>query len=141
MPGKEDLKNLAESRQKGLHDREATQEERLKIQKRRHEIEERRRTLAHGSSDAGAKELFELQHEVVELQERIVELQLVSEQQLEVLAALKRRANGLWHDLELIPEASQLRLETIQGFAEAIQKLHEEVQKQEEGYERRASHQ
>jgi hypothetical protein len=136
MTYEENPEELNELRQKGMHDREGTQTERKIIQKRRLEIEQRRQTLSHSHNDAALKELLDLQLEIVKLQEHIVELQLTSDQQRELFAALKKRANGIWHDLSMQPEESQVRMETIQGFAEAIQKLHEAVQKQEEDYEK-----
>jgi len=137
MQDPENLQNLDDLRQTGMHDRESTQDERKKIGKRRQEIEQRRQVLARSSgSDANATEVLDLQHEVARLQERIVELQLSSDQQREIFVVLKKRANGVWRDLSMLSEESQLRLETIQGFAEAIQTLHEEVQQQEEDYEK-----
>jgi hypothetical protein len=65
-----------------------------------------------------------------------VDLQLTSDRERELFAALKKRANGIWHDLSMRAEESQLRLETIQEFSEAIQKLHEEVQQQEEDWDK-----
>jgi hypothetical protein len=62
---------------------------------------------------------------------------LESDQQREYFAALKKRANGIWHDLSMRAENSQVRLETIQGFAEEIQKLHEDLQQEVEDYDKR----
>lgn len=137
MPDKENPQELDDLRKKGMHDREATQIERKTIQKRRYEIEQRRQIIAHSSNDAALKELLDLQLEIINLQEHIVGLQLVSDEQREIFSTLKKRANGIWHDLSMQPEESQLRLETIQNFAEAIQKLHELVQQQEEDYEKK----
>ncbi|MCC7531956.1 MAG: hypothetical protein IT342_25865 [Candidatus Melainabacteria bacterium] len=125
-------RDLDKQRQKGMHDREATQEERKHIQARRQEIEQRRKALSGSSNDAALKELIELQLEVVGLQEKIVELQLISDQQKKLFVDLKHRANGIWHDLSMHVEESQVRLETIQSFAETIQKLREDVLRQEE---------
>jgi hypothetical protein len=137
MPDEENPKELDELRQKSLHEREATQDERKKIERRRREIEQRRQVLSHSGNDSALKELLDLQLEIVKLQEHIVELQLESDHQREYFAALKKRANGIWHDLSMSPEESLVRLETIQGFAEAIQKLHEVLQEQEEGYDKK----
>ena len=125
---------LDELRQKGMNDRLATQRERKTIENRRREIERRRKTLARTSNDVALKELLNLQLEIVKLQEHIVQLQLVSGEQREIFSSLEKRANGIWHDLSMHAEESQVKIETIQYFAEAIQKLHEVLQKQEEDY-------
>jgi hypothetical protein len=125
---------LNELRQKGMHERLATQQERETIETRRREIERRRQTLARTSNWMALKELLDLQLEIVKLQEHIVQLQLVSDEQRDVFTALKKSANGIWHDLSMHAEESQVKIETIQKYAEAIQKLHELLQKQEEDY-------
>jgi len=135
MPEKENPKELDELRQQGMHDRENTQLERKKIEQRRQEIEQRRQTLSLSSDGAAFKELLDLQLEIIGLQEHIVELQLTSEHQREAFVALKKRANGIWHELSMYAEESQLRREAVQQFSEAIQKLHEDVQKLGEDYE------
>src|SRR5580704_15293320 len=106
MAYRENARELDAHRQLSLHDRERTQEERKKIERRRREIEQRRQYLSHSSSDAAVKELLELQLEIVELQEHIVDLQLISDRERELFAALKKRANGIWHDLSMHAEES-----------------------------------
>ena len=110
MPEEKTPKELDALRQTGMHDRESTQQERKNIQKRRQEIEKRRQLLSHSSDDAALKELLNLQLEIVKLQEHIVELQLASDQQREVFTALKKRANGIWNELSMQAEESQVRL-------------------------------
>ncbi|MBA3991961.1 MAG: hypothetical protein C0469_00445 [Cyanobacteria bacterium DS2.3.42] len=134
MP-EEDRKELNRLRREGFHDREDTHEERNKIQIRRKEIEQRRLVLSLHENSAHIKELLALQLEVVNLQEKIVELQLVSNQQQELFTTLKASANGIWHELSMNLEESQVRREAIQAFAEAIQKLNEDVQKHKEDFE------
>jgi hypothetical protein len=135
MQEHENSADLDVQRQNVRHKREATHEERRKIQARREEIETRRQTLADGaSSHAGLIELLDLQHEVVLLQQHIVELQLASDEQQEFFAGLKKRANGLWHDISLLSEESQLRLEHFQTFSEGIQMLREQVRHQQEDF-------
>jgi len=123
-----------ELRRKGMQDRLATQQERETIENRRREIERRRLTLARTSNHVALKELLNLQLEIVKLQGHIVQLQLESDEQQEIFTALKKRANGIWRDLSMHAEESQVKIETIQNYAEAIQKLHELLQKQEEDY-------
>lgn len=122
---------MEDLRKSGLDDREASLQERKIIQTRRKEIEARR-NLINAGSDHGAKELLALQAEVVTLQATIVQLQLDNAIDMNTLARLKEEANGVWHNLESFAEGSQLKREKLQLFAESVQKLHEQVQEQDE---------
>lgn len=128
---------LEEEREKGLEERRITQEERAIIQKRREDIEQRRKEIAANGSNAAVNELPILEDEVSKLQDRIVALHWTTQQQRDDLAELKKRANGIWHELSLFPEESQQRQENLQTIAESIQKLQEDVQHQEEQWEKR----
>ena len=128
----EDLNDLRET---GLEDREEALHERRLVQQRRKEIELRRSKI-NASTDDGARELLVLQEEVVSLQAVIVKLQLEHAVDLETLRLLKTEANGVWHHLESFAEGAQLKQENHQGLAESVQKLREQVQEQDETWQK-----